>query len=137
MKKNLFIIFIYILCVSFFLIYNSIIKIEIKNITFTFLENYIPCLLPFSLLNVLIINKINFNNLYHFLANKNLKFLFDIFIIFICLISGIPANAIILKKLSSIKIYTKEKVQNILYNFGSISLPFIYSITNKNLLFIF
>ena len=136
MKKNLFIIFIYIFGVSFFLLYNQIIKLEIKNITSIFIENYIPCLLPFSLLNLLILNKINFSSLYSYFSNKKINFIFDILIIFICVICGIPGSSILLKKLSYFNIYNKEKINRILTNYGTISLPFIYSITNKNLPFI-
>ncbi len=137
MKKNIFLIITFILTTIFLLLFNHLIKESLSEITFSFLNNYIPCILPFSLLYLLLINDINYDLLFESLKRKRLKFIFDILIIFICIIVGTPSNAILLNKLSKSKIYSKEKVEDILINYGTISLPFIYSITHKNLFFIF
>lgn len=136
MKKNILIIILFISSSLFFLIFNSLIKANISSITYSFLSNYIPCILPFSLLYYLLVNNLDFLSLYQYCQNRKIPFVFDLIIIFFSLICGIPGNILLLKKISSLKIYSKDKIIKIIINYGTISLPFIYSITNRNITFI-
>ena len=137
MKKSLFIILIFILTFLFYLLFNDLSKANIIVFNDLFINKYLPCLLPFLILTNLLYKFINFEYLYILLKKKNLSLLFDIIIIFVCLINGVPGQYILLNHLQNKGIYSKEKVEDIINNYGIISLPFIYSITNKNILYIF
>ena len=135
MKKNLVILIIYLLSVIFLFIAQKLVSLEINNFTLIFLYKYIPNIIPFLIINNLFVKHIDFKKLSSYL--KNAYLLFDILIILICIISGIPGSGSLISKLEEEGIYTSKKSKQILYNFSSISIPFIYSITNKNLLLIF
>lgn len=137
MKKSLLLILVSITISILLIIFQNTIKKVLTETTLTFIYNYIPCILPFSLLISLTLKFINFLDLYIFLKNRKMCFVFDLFIIILIMISGTPGNITILKQLSKDQIYTKEKVDSLLINYGTISLPFIYSITNKNSLFLY
>lgn len=137
MKKSLILSILFIFSSILFLIFSQIIKDNITYITSIFIKSYLPSILPFLLITNIYIKYCDFNKLYNWFNKKSISFIFDIFIIFLCLISGIPSCGYIINELIELNIYKKEKGINILFHYSLISLPFIYLITNKNYIFIF
>jgi hypothetical protein len=136
MKKNILIIVIFLITFFIFLFFAPTIKEETLEFNNLFFYTYIPCLIPFLIINSFFINIIDFNLIYSIFKSKS-KIFFDIIIIVLIVIIGTPSSSLILRKLENSNIYSKEKIQSILINYSTISLPFIYSISNKNILFIF
>lgn len=135
MKKSLILILIFISSITFLVIFNETVQKDILYFDHLFINRYIPCILPFIIFNNLIYKFVDFKELY-FSLHKKTNLIFDIIIIFLVIFNGVPSNLILLKQLENQGIYSKEKIKSIINNFSTISFPFIYSITNKNILFI-
>lgn len=136
MKKYFLFCLLFITSFIFLLIFNSQIKEELNYVNRIFLLSYIPSILPFILIVNIFLKKVNFVKIYNFFSKKKITTIFDILIIFICLAGGTPSCGFIINHLVNNSIYSKEKGNAILSNFSIISLPFIYSITSRNILYI-
>ena len=136
MIKTLFSLFSLIILSLIVLIHNPLVKEQLINFNNVFIFKYIPSILPFLLINNLLCKFIDFKLLYALFLKKKLHFFFDLIIIYFFLLSGLPGGVLLLKKLGIDKIYSKEKINSIINSFGTISLPFIYFVSNKNIYFI-
>lgn len=137
MKKYFLLSILLIISCFLFMGFSQLIKEQINTTTNTFLFIYLPSILPFLLIINIFLKYVDLVKISSYLKNKNKSIYFDIFIVFLCLISGIPGCGFIINHLYKNNIYSKEKSNNLVYHFSYISLPFIYSITSKNHLIIF
>lgn len=137
MKKYFLFSILLIISCLLFMDFSQLIKAQINITTNIFLFTYLPSILPFLLIINIFLKYVDLVKINSYLKNKDKSILFDIFIVFLCLISGIPGCGIIINHLYKNGIYSKEKSDNLIYYFSYISLPFIYSITSKNYIIIF
>lgn len=137
MKKYLLFSMLLLISSILFMSFSYSIKEELNLSTNIFLFSYLPNILPFILTINIFLKYVDLVQLSLYLKNKKLSVLFDILIIFLSLISGIPGCGLIINHLYENGIYSKEKSNKIIYHFSYISLPFIYSITSKNYTIIF
>lgn len=122
-------IFIFFLLVLFFyqniLVYN---KLIFKTILLSFVPSLLPCLIIINLLLEL--------DVLTYVYNKTIKFgkyFYLLFLIFICMILGMPSMQILLNNQINKKILSEKEANKFIYSFGTISFPFIYGVCLVNI----
>ncbi|MDD6302013.1 MAG: hypothetical protein PUA56_01700 [Bacillales bacterium] len=126
MKKNLYFSLLYISFCFLILLYGSDLSIHLEKIMSIYLYTYIPSLLPFILLTNIFLKNASLSAIKTSLDKLHIGVIFDVFIILLSLLTGIPCISIILNHLIKKGIYSKEKANRIIYSYGTLSLPFVY-----------
>ncbi len=124
MKKLIPLLFL-ILFIYLFLFNNQII-VQLKIVNNLYFQTYIISLFPFILFTNLVLKSNIIIDIHRFLIKRNLFFLFDVFIIILTILIGIPGNIGLLNYLKDSNIISNEEKQTYINCFGGISFPFIY-----------
>ena len=126
MKKCLY-LFIFIYLIYLFRHNKEIIKYlsEVNTIFFT---KYIVSLFPFILTTNLILSNGLLIDFHRFFTKQKLIFIYDLFIIIIIILIGIPGNINLLNYLEKTNIISNKRKNLLLNSFGGISFPFLYFI---------
>ena len=129
MKKKIILLGI-TLYLIFIFTFNKEIKLILEEMTDIYFSTYIACLFPF----IFLINLFLSTNYLIDICKKLKKapFLFDIFIILLIILIGIPGNVSLIKYLEDSKIISKQKKDNLVNNFLGISFPFYYFVILQN-----
>ena len=124
MKKCLY-LFIFIYLIYLFRHNKEIIKYltEVNTIFFT---KYIVSLFPFILTTNLILSNGLLIDFHRFFTKQKLIFIYDLFIIIIIILIGIPGNINLLNYLEKTNIISNKRKNLLLNSFGGISFPFLY-----------
>lgn len=115
-----------LLFLFYIFIFNKEITSHLSNVLNIFFKKYIASLFPFILITNLFLKSNILINIHLFLNSKKLSLLFDIFIIILIILIGVPGNINLLNYLYKTNIIDKKKYNNLLSSFGGISFPFIY-----------
>ena len=115
-----------LLYLIYLFIFNKEVTFYLSNISNIFFIKYIASLFPFILITNLFLKSNILIDIHKLLISKKLNFIFDIFIIILTILIGVPGNINLLNYLNKTNIISKKKYDNLLSSFGGISFPFIY-----------
>ena len=124
MKKLMPLLFL-ILFIYLFL-FNNQITSQLKIVNNLFLQTYIVSLFPFILFTNLVLKSNVIIDIHRFLTKKHCQFLFEILVIILTVLIGIPGNISLLNYLKDSNIISNDEKQTYINYFGGISFPFIY-----------
>jgi hypothetical protein len=135
MKKNYY-LFFYLIIIGYICTYDQYIFQQISQYNHLFFYSYLPSIIPFTILTNILLKNIELNKLYLYFYYKKLGIIFDLIIIMMMALLGLPSNLIIAKNLQQNNIYSSKKTANLIYYFSIISLPFIYTYSNHDVIFV-
>lgn len=124
MKKLIPLLFL-ILFIYLFSFNNQIIA-QLRIVNNLYFQTYIVSLFPFILFTNLVLKSNIIIDIHRFLIKRNCRFLFDVFVIILTILIGIPGNIGLLNYLKDSNIISSEEKQTYINYFGGISFPFIY-----------
>ncbi len=124
MKKLMPLLFLIIFI--YLLLFNNQITSQLKIVNNLFFQTYIVSLFPFILFTNLVLKSNVIIDIHRFLTKKHCQFLFEILVIILTILIGIPGNISLLNYLNDSNIISSDEKQTYINYFGGISFPFIY-----------
>ena len=115
-----------ILYIVYLFIFNKEIVNYLHEVNILFFSNYIISLFPFILAINLLLKSDVLISIYSFIKKKKIDFLFEIIIIILIILIGVPGNLNLLNYLEKTKMISSRRKSTLLNSFGGISFPFLY-----------
>lgn len=123
--KKLLPLFFLILLIYLFL-FNNQITSQLKIVNNLYFQTYIISLFPFILFTNLVLKSNVIIDIHRFFTKIHCQFLFEILVIILTILIGIPGNIGLLNYLEDSNIISNDEKQTYINYFGGISFPFIY-----------
>ena len=124
MKRILvFLLFLYLI---YLFIFNKQIVYSLSLVSDIYFKSYLVSLFPFILFTNLLLKANVIITIHKYLIRHNKLFLFDIFIIILMILIGIPGNINLMNYLHSSNLINKKEKDVYINCFGGISFPFVY-----------
>ena len=128
-KLCLFFLSIFLL---YLFIFNEQITSFLSIVNNLFFKTYIVSLFPFIVFTNLVLKSKIIISIHKWLLNKNKLIIFDIFIIILTILIGVPGNINLINNLIKSNVISKAKGNQLIYCFGGISFSFIYLVILQN-----